>query len=203
MPTTFDYPVYSIIKLVVGIETSVECRLSTESIRERNLGRARAQEKEKYKEKRHIHVVYIFIQSERERTRERERKRERDSMRECGQTQRTRGLLASSRERSVGRFSRLRTPLGLVMRRLSATAIERPAVSPMPPCTQRLCRIGQACARRFTTMGLLFSLRSARHRPSGPAPRLPRFAQAALHRGSSIKRRPTRDGLFRTTWVAV
>ncbi|KYM98736.1 hypothetical protein ALC62_10704 [Cyphomyrmex costatus] len=94
-------------------------------------------------------------------------------------------LLASSRvERSVGRFSRLRTPLGLVMRRLSETAIERPAVSPMPPCTQRLCRIGQACARRRLPRWTFSSLSGAHHCASPIAPR-PGFAQTALHQRSA------------------
>lgn len=112
-------------------------------------------------EETHSRAVYVHI-----RTKVAERERE-STRRECGQTQRTRerlparvpSLLPLGRrvERSVGGFSvRLRTPLGLVMRRLSADRDrERPAVSPMPPCTQRLCRIGQACARRFTTMGSL------------------------------------------------
>jgi len=82
------------------------------------------------------------------------------------------------------------------MRRLSETAIERPAVSPMPPCTQRLCRIGQACARRLPRWTLLFSLRCPPRTVLSLVAR-PRFAQAALHRGPSIKRRlPLETGYF-------
>ncbi|KYN14223.1 hypothetical protein ALC57_13390, partial [Trachymyrmex cornetzi] len=74
---------------VVRIEASVECRLSTESIRECNLERAckrderekernhhLERERERYKGKRYICVMYIFIQSALGRARAREREYE-------------------------------------------------------------------------------------------------------------------------------
>lgn len=59
----------------------------------------------------------------------------------------------------LGRFNRLRTPLGLVMRQLSADRDRERLYPPIPPCSQRLCRIRQACAHRLPRWLLRLSFR--------------------------------------------
>jgi len=64
---------YSIIKLIVCIEASVECRLSTESIRECNLEHARARERQRERNTKRRDTFALYIHTKQERERERER----------------------------------------------------------------------------------------------------------------------------------
>lgn len=108
------------------MEVNLECQASIEFGQERNLEQSDERNWKrdtmhmcsKYKEKTHLHYVDIHMKCVFMCVWERQRERE-NSIGECGQTQETRGCLHGV-ERLVDRFSRLRTPLGLVVRRLSA-----------------------------------------------------------------------------------
>jgi len=143
--------------------------------------------------------VYIFgRERERERRRETEKAESREGRRarECGQTQRAdKRLLASSVvERSVGRFSRLRTPLGLVMRRLSGDRDRGTGCIPNATLYSAAMSDRTGMCSPLTHDGsLLFSLRYPSHRPPPPPTpplRISRFTRLLL----CIKRPPASSG---------